>query len=139
MNRYAQYQQLSTTSATRIDLLLALFDGAIERIEEARSLIEQGRRDRALPLLVRAQMIVTELAAGVVLDVAPEMNANILRLYEYVAFRLAEGTVEGLQSAARVMSNLREGFRAIRAEAIEMERRGEIPPAESHSVVAALA
>ncbi len=139
MNRYAQYQQLSTTSATRIDLLLALFDGAIDRIDEARSLIETDRRDRVTALLLRAQMIVLELAAGVRPEVQPEMSLNILRLYEYVAFCLAGATVERLRSASKVLSNLREGFRAIRAEAVELERRGEISPAESQSVVAALA
>jgi flagellar protein FliS len=139
MNQYAQYQRLSMTSSPRIDLLLALYDGAIERIEKAAQLIESGRTEESLPLRVQAQLIVQELAAGVVVDVNPELNTNILRLYEYVAFRLAEGESSGLRSAVKVLSNLREGFRGIRSEAIEMERRGELPPADCESRVAALA
>jgi flagellar protein FliS len=139
MRSYAQYQQLSTTSAPRIDLLLALFDGAIERIERGREYLALGQRDEALPFLVRAQAIVAELAAGVRVEVNPEVNINILRLYEYVAFRLAEADPSGLRSAVNVLSNLREGFRGIRAEAVEMERRGELPPAERESALATLA
>lgn len=139
MNPYVSQQHQALTSAPRIDLLLALYDGAIERMTAALADLKVGRRDAALPLLNRAQLIIAELAAGVVPDVNPPVNYPILHLYEFVASRLAEEDIPGIESSLRVLGNLREGFRAIRAEAIELERTGQIPPADALTTVSAVA
>jgi flagellin-specific chaperone FliS len=60
-------------------------------------------------------------------EVNPEMNTNILRLYEFVANELREPRVERIENARKVLRTLREGFEGVRAEANEMERTGKIP------------
>ena len=50
---------------------------------------------------------------------------------------LAEGGIDNLQSALRVLTTLREGFRAIRDEAVELEKTGKIPAADELVMLAA--
>jgi flagellin-specific chaperone FliS len=136
MNPYSAYRKNEpSTGWTRIDLLLALYDGAIERIEKAEAMIQRGDRAGASPLAAKAQLIVTELAAGVRTEVNPDTATNTLRLYEFVVHQLKDLKPEGLLSARRVLKTLREGFEAIRIEASDMERNGHFPAAERLQMV----
>ena len=139
MNPHAAYRQLAVTASTRIDLLLALYDGAIERVTAALNCLRAGDSNGAVTHIARAQLIVSGLSSGVVPQQAPELCANILRLYEYVAHRLTQANIAALSSALEVLGNLRDGFQAIRTEAINLERAGHIPPVTADSTVSSLA
>lgn len=140
MNPYQRYARSEPdTSWTRIDLLLALYDGAIERIDRAKVCLEAGDNNGLISLVSRVQLIVSELAAGVRLDVAEEMGINYLRLYEYVVHQLSEPTAVRLQDARKVLATLREGFEAIRADANELERSGKVAAAGRLQMVMATA
>lgn len=133
MNPYLTARKQPTQAPiamTRIDLLLALYDGAIERLNKARELVRAKNRTAAIPLVARTQLIVTELAAGVRLDVDPDLGTNYLRLYEFVVDRLANVREQNLADALKILKTLREGFATIREEAIAMEHRGEFPSAD---------
>jgi flagellar protein FliS len=128
MNPYQKYRrQEDTTGWTRIDLLLALYNKAIERLDRAESALRANDPGTALPQLAKTQLIVTELAAGVRVEVNPEANTNMLRLYEYVVRELSRPRIEGIENARKVLRTLREGFEAVRAEANELERTGKVP------------
>lgn len=107
-------------------MLLALFGGAIERLEGAATALREGRAFAALPLLAKAQLIVSQLAGGVNAE-AGEVSVNLIRLYEFASHCIATQDPARLDDAARVLGNLKEGFDAIRDEAVELERKGEIP------------
>jgi flagellar secretion chaperone FliS len=140
MNPYAKLRrQDEYTNWTRMDLLLALFDKAIERMDKAEALLRAGDAATAIPQIAKTQLIINELASGVKIDVNPEMNVNILRLYEYATTELSHGNIAGIDNARKVMKTLREGFEAIRAEANEMERTGKILPLDQLKMVAATA
>jgi flagellar protein FliS len=113
---------------------LALYDGAIERMAMALSLLRDDQRESAIGHLCRAQLIVAELAAGVIPEVNPDVNIPLLRLFEFVANQLVTPTIDSVSSAVRVLMTLREGYQAIRAEALELERTGQIPPSPVASV-----
>jgi flagellar biosynthetic protein FliS len=119
----------------RIDLLLSLYDGAIERLKAALDALRRADGEKARPLLVRVQMIVLGLAAGVNLEVGDPASANLLRIYEFCVHALTQGKVEEVASALNCLETLREGFRAIRDEAVQLERSGEIPPIEATRLV----
>lgn len=138
MNPYARYQQQTSPSWTRIDMLLALYDGAIERCEQARAALEARNPEAAALLLSKARLIVTGLASGVIADGDP-VTADMLRLYEFVLHALSQGRSEDVQGALAVLGTLREGFQQIRPEAVALERSGAIPPVGSVSTVRALA
>ena len=130
LNAYAKYRKDEPTGWTRMDLLLALYDKALERLDRAEAALAAGDSATALPQLAKTQLIVTELASGVRVEVNPEANTNMLRLYEYVAHELAKPTPAGIENARKVLRTLREGFEAVRAEANEMERSGRLPSAD---------
>lgn len=131
---YRQSQQ--PTSWARIDLLLALYDGALERLDGALRALKAGDAPAAVPLLARVQAIVLELAAGVRLDVGDPSAVNFLRLYEFFARCLAGTDLPRLESVRRSMATLREGLRGIRQEAVELERSGAVPRVDGGQVIA---
>jgi flagellin-specific chaperone FliS len=140
MNPYMKYRrQEESTNWTRMDLLLALYDKALERLDRAEASLKAGNSAEAIPQISKTQLIVSELAAGVKIDVNPEVNVNILRLYEYTITELSHGTVEGITHARKILKELRAGFEAVRAEANEMERTGKIPPLAQLQMVSATA
>ena len=131
MNPYQAYsKQRQSSGWTRIDLLLSLYDGAVDRIARAEKLLDRGERAVALPLLSRAQMIVSEIAAGVRVDLDEENGPNLLRLFEFVIHKLAQATAQAASEANQILKTLQEGFMAIRDESRMLERRGELPSAE---------
>ncbi len=136
MNPYQKYRrQDEPTGWTRMDMLLALYDKALERLDRAQAALVAGDPGTALPQLAKTQLIVTELAAGVRVEVNPEANTNMLRLYEFVAHALARATVEGIESSRKVLRTLREGFEAVRTEANELERSGRISTSDQFQMV----
>lgn len=138
MNPYASYQRQTAPSWTRIDMLLALFDGGIERCEQALAALERQDQRTAKNVLVKARLIVLGLASGVIPDDDP-VTTTMLRLYEYAQHALGQETAEEVRGARNVLCILREGFRKIRAEAVDLERRGLIPPINDTSTLRALA
>lgn len=137
MNPYNRYKQ-STPAWTRIDMLLALFNGGIERCEQALEAMERQDRTAAKNLLVKARLIVLGLASGVVLDGDP-VTTTIVQLYEYAQHALGQGSAEDVRGALGVLRTLRDGFQKIRDEAITLERSGVIPPLDPASSLRLLA
>lgn len=126
MNPYAVYQQQKASGWTRIDLLLAMYDGAIGRLERAAEALRRNDAETAQPLVDRAQLIVGELVNCLDLSYG-EVPVNTLRLYEFVLHLLGQGGVDQIEAALKVLRNLREGFQGIRDQAVDLERSGQIP------------
>jgi flagellar protein FliS len=138
MNPHLAYKQQRSFGWARIDMLLALYERALERLDQARTALAQADVTTAGPFLVDAQLLVSGLVSGVNLDYG-DLPLNFLRLYEFVLHNLRAATVEKVEDAMRILNALREGLRAIRAEAVQLERKGEIPPLEATLVVEATA
>lgn len=136
MLAYRTYQAAEPTAGfTRIELLLALYDKALERLDTALSALDRGDTSAAVGQMAKTQLIVTELASGVRVEVNPEANTNMLRLYEYVAHELTKPDPLHIGNARKVLATLREGFEAIRAEANELERSGQLAKADNMQMV----
>jgi flagellar biosynthetic protein FliS len=128
MNPYRAYQQQAYSAWLRIDMILALYDGVIGKLEAARAALVRKNATGAKQPLERARLMV----AGLVSAVDPsrgEMAAQFLRLYEFVNHSLEVGDVPSIDAALKVLRTLREGLEEIRPEAAELERSGQIPPA----------
>ena len=111
---------------TRIDLLIALFDAGIRRIEEASQALQSDDQLPAKRALLLAQRIVLELKLGLRLQ-GGEMTQRADQLYDYVLRCLQSATADELASSTRVLKTLREGFVGIRDEAVQLERQGVLP------------
>ncbi|MCU0704407.1 MAG: flagellar protein FliS [Fimbriiglobus sp.] len=142
MNAYARYAAPAAAphaGTSRIDLLLALYDGALTRLTKAEMALTNGDVPVATPYMAKAQLIVAELASGVRPDIAPEMATNVLRLYEYVVNELRTPRLENVRNAKKILTTLREGFEAVREEANRLEKSGELLAAERVQMVLEMA
>lgn len=127
MNVYQKYRAAEPlVGMTRIEVLLALFDGALSRLDKAARALTNGDVPVATPYMAKAQLIVSELATGVRVDVAEEMGTNMLRLYEFVVNELRTPRLKNVESAIKILTTLREGFEAIKDEAVALEKRGDL-------------
>jgi flagellar protein FliS len=134
MSPYQAYQDQTSTGLPRIELLLTIYDGAIDRLERAKAAVERNDDAAAQPLLSAAKAIVTGLASSVDLSYG-ELPMNFLRLYEFVLFSLGEGDAKHLGAALQTLRTLREGLEGIRGEAIQLERSGVIPALDGSALV----
>lgn len=140
MNPYQKYrQQTETSQRTRMDSLLALFDKALERLDTAEAALHVGDKATAVPQLAKTQMIVMALASGVRVEINPEVNTTVLRLYDYALQHLREPSIEGIATARTAIRTIRDGFETVRAEANELERTGRIPALNQLQLVHSIA
>lgn len=114
------YQSVKAWSSTTRDpreLVVMLYDGALERIAQARGCIEHGRIADKLKLLGRAIEIVDELRGSLDLARGGPIAANLDDLYAYVGRRLVEANalnkVEVLDEVTSLLQELRQGWAAI--------------------------
>lgn len=117
---------------TRIELLLAAFDGIASRLEQARKLLEENERAKAEPLLLRSQRIVLELYSGIDLRFG-QIPENMQKLYLYVLSCIGMGPELDLPAALGVLRSIRDGLESIRDSATQMERNGELAPLSEKS------
>jgi flagellin-specific chaperone FliS len=134
MNPYHAYQQQSYSAWLRIDMLLALYDGLIGKLESARAALFKDDAKAARRELDKARLMLGGLVSAVDLG-RGDLADQFLRLYEFVNYSLGAGDVRGLDGALKVLRTLREGLEAIRPEAAELERSGQIPSAGGQSNV----
>ena len=107
MNAYRAYHQPLLAGMTRVDMLLALYDKLLGRLEAAQEALAQGQTDTANSLLVRAEVLVTGLTAGV--DASRgELAINFLRLYDFALRSFRQRTPEGVTGALRALHPLHE-------------------------------
>jgi len=136
MSTYARYSPVDQyASMSRIDLLLALFDGALARLTKAEMALTNGDVPVATPYMCKAQLIVAEMASGVRVEVDKEMGTNMLRLYEFVVNELRTPRLANVRNAKKVLATLREGFEGVRDEANRLERAGELMSNEQMPMV----
>ncbi len=126
MRRIDAYSQ-PTPPWTRIEMLIAAFDGTISRIEQARTLFERNEALKAHQQLIRAQRIVLELYSGI--DVRHgQIPKNMQDLYLFVLNCIGLGPKLDLSAALDVLTTIRSGMDSIRETAAQMERQGQLSP-----------
>jgi flagellin-specific chaperone FliS len=112
---------------TRIEMLLAAFDGITSRLERAQALLDRKETLAAQPLLVRSQQIVLALYEGIDLRHG-QIPENMQKLYLFILSCIGMGPALDVPAALRILGRIREGLDAIRESAAGMERRGELSP-----------
>jgi len=118
---WQSYRQVSTNTASPGQLVVMLYDGAIQFLE--RALLGFDFDD---PLefnatisnnVLRAQNIITELNASLDLERGGEIATTLRRLYDYMDFRLAQSNVQksrdGIDETIRHLTTLRDAWREV--------------------------
>ncbi len=139
MNPYRAYQnQMGGNGQTRIDVVLALYEALIDRCERALAAVrgnDQATLRRQLAAGVFGLTGLVNASEGRTEEVA----LSLRRVYKFVADCLANPNESRLVAALNSLRGLHESFLAIRAQAVELERRGEISPIRQEGVFQARA
>jgi flagellin-specific chaperone FliS len=124
MKRLDAYAQ-PAVQWTRIEMLLAAFEGTISRLEKAQLLLEQGEPLKAQSLLFTAQRLVLALYEGI--DIRHgEIPANMQKLYLFVLGCIGVGEKLDLPAAIKILKIIQGGLLDIKETANNMERSGQL-------------
>lgn len=111
------YRRTEIESRTPLELVVMLYDGALRNLEEARGAIERRDIPARKTAVSKALAIVAELQATLDMQAGAEIATSLDQLYTFVTTQIADGAVKNdvraIESAVRVLSNLREGWTAI--------------------------
>lgn len=107
----AQYRSARVETASPIQIVVQLYDGAIRFLRAAELAESQADRAKALH---RAHAIVSELKTTLDASQAPELCAELVQLYDFVLDCIRTGVIqrdtERLAGAIRVMIELRSAW-----------------------------
>jgi len=114
-----QYQNTRVTTASPVAIVVSLYDGAIRFLREAITQHEQGQIAKRGVALSKAFAIVSELSISLDHEAAPEMSAELARLYDFVLRSISEATAKAdpkpLDGAIRVLDSLRSAWSELAA------------------------
>ena len=106
------YQENQVSTASREDLILMLYDGALRFIAQALEAMQEGAWSRSSWALLRARKIVHYLDLSLNLKEGGEIAHNLTRLYDFISRCLSDGLirkefaqVETAQEQLRLLRN----------------------------------
>lgn len=115
-----QYKRKQIESSTPVQLVILLYDGAIEMINRAVVVIEEKPDDWIEKFhnhLVTAQNIITELTVSLNMERGGDLANNLYRLYEYINHQLVNANVEKdvkhLSEVKGLLQTLKDGWVSI--------------------------
>lgn len=115
-----QYQQTHIMTSSGVQLVVLLYDAAIQSIELARRGIESNNLHDKGRFLGRAISIVGELNSVLDFEQGGEIARSLRRLYDYILTELltanARNNTRHLDSPLRCLSTLRDGWREVAAQ-----------------------
>jgi len=112
-----QYRQTQVLTTTGVQLIVLLYDSAIQSVELAREgMVTNNYQDKAR-FLGRAVAIVTELSNVLDFEKGGEIAPSLYRLYEYMLAEFLQANLRNdpkrLQGPLRCLTTLREAWREI--------------------------
>lgn len=125
----AQYQQVGNETVAYADpwqLISMLFNGALDRIAQARHAMQLGQIAVKGERIGKAISILDGLRGSLSYDLDPNFAGNLDALYEYMQHRLLEASLhndeEALDEVAGLLRELVSGWDAIPQEARNVDR-----------------
>ena len=116
-NPYQKYKTTAIMSASREQILLMLYEGAIRFTKQAIISAEQNNIAERGKNILRAYDIVMELHASLDHKVGGELPKQLESLYLYMMDRYTKanmtGDIESLKSCQTVLENLHQGWKQI--------------------------
>jgi len=107
-----KYLEAQIKTASKEQLLIMLYDGAIQACQAAEILMDENKREPAGEKLMKAQNIVAELISSLHFDKNEEVAKNLAALYGYVYIQLMEANTkqskEQIQNSKKILEGLRE-------------------------------
>lgn len=115
MTPLGRYKAVQVKTCAPGELLVMLYDGLFRFMDDATAAIKSGDRARTGERIDRCHAILSELAATLDKNVAPDLCENLEALYFFCMTRLVEANIhrdaERIAECRRVLEPLRDGFR----------------------------
>jgi flagellar secretion chaperone FliS len=125
-NPYAKqastYKQNQVETATREEILIMLYDGAIRFLLLAKKAHENKDVQKRHENILRAQHIIQEFMSSLDMEIGGEVAQNLYRLYEYLHHQLIQFTLKkDVAMVDEVLDHLRS-LKATWTEAIRIAK-----------------
>jgi len=124
---YQAYRDQATADWSRIDMLIALFDKAIDVLDKIYLARDDNDEIQYQTQAMFFMQVMMHFRTGLNPEYG-ELPSQMLRLYEYIEHSVVSRDAEKLNSARSILAELRESYNSIRDKAAELEEQGEIPP-----------
>jgi flagellar protein FliS len=128
------YKQKQIESATPMQLVLLLYQGAIDYLNKAEgNLLEEKTEclEQFHQNLVSCQNVITELSVALDMEKGGEIAEKLFQLYDYMNYRLAEANIskkiEGVREVRQLLADLKVSWEKVAEEESSME----VKPAEN--------
>lgn len=126
-DRYQAYVQNSVLGSNPVELITALYEGAIEATQQAERCLEAGDIWGRSKAISKAANILTELLVSLNDEKGGKLSLNLKRLYAYMHTRLIEAhakqSAEPLREVARLLNKLLDAWRVVAAKTAEADRQ----------------
>lgn len=121
MMQYArQYEQTQVVTSSGVQLVVLLYDAAIQSMEMARREIQEKNVREKARHLGRAIAIIGELNSVLDLEQGGEIARSLRRLYDYMLIELVEANARNnehrLDGPLRCLITLREAWREVASQ-----------------------
>ena len=124
-NPYQQSLDLEVLTASPIELVVLLYQGANGSIDAAKRSLAEGDIKERSRQITKACSLLGELAASLNPAMAPELSAQLAKLYGYMHRRLCqaniEQTIEPMDDVRNLLSILLDGWRTAAEQQVAIE------------------
>ncbi len=138
MNGYNQYKNNQIATASREQILLMLYDGAIRFCKQAKKAIEKDDTAAKGKFLSKAMAIITEFSNSLDHKIGGEIAANLDGLYAYMLKELSLANINNDPNPIDTTCNMLCELRATWAEAIEMNNAQQAKGSQTVPKMAAI-
>jgi flagellar protein FliS len=132
-NPYRVYRETQIQTASGLELVVLLYNGAIKFLKQAAQAIQEKQVVPAHNALIRAQDIISELRVTLNHDAGGEIARALDQLYEYMNRRLMEANLHKelapVQEVTQMLEELRDTWQ-------EIGRRQQTNPVSNHLNIA---
>jgi flagellar protein FliS len=118
-----EYLKTQVQTASREQLVLMLYDGAIRFSEQAKERLSVADHEGAHGLLIKAQNIILELLYALDRKTGGQVADNLASLYTYCYNRLVEANIHHVPGKVDESNSIMKGLREAWAQAIEMLKK----------------
>ncbi|HOE65963.1 MAG TPA: flagellar export chaperone FliS [Candidatus Hydrogenedentes bacterium] len=129
------YRQVDVETASQGKLIVMLFNGAIQRAEQAQRQMQKNRFEGVHNNLIRAQEIIGELRGALNMSMG-DIPKNLDRIYEYFQYLLIQANIRKetapIAECVRLMSTMRDTWQEA-FEAIARETFSTPAPSSQHA------
>jgi flagellar protein FliS len=111
----AAYKKTVIQTTDRVQIVLMLYDGAINHLKRAKVKINSGDNISKGHHFSKATSIVSELSNVLDMEKGGDISVNLRRLYDFVLQRLLyanlHNDIKALEEAEEVLSTIRSGWK----------------------------